>query len=101
MQKKVDPFYKSRRWQKLREIVLRRDGYQCQIARRYGRQVKAEVVHHIFPRKDYPEYQYCSWNLISLSSEAHNKLHDRMTDTLTEEGMQLLKRTARKRGIEI
>ena len=54
------------------------------------------MVHHIFPREDYPEFQWSEWNLISLSSEMHNALHDRNSGELTEKGMDLLKRTKRK-----
>lgn len=99
--KTVDPYYKSQRWQRLRDRVMRRDGYMCQLSRRYGRMIPAQTVHHIFPREDYPEYQWEPWNLISLSNEAHNKMHDRITDRLTETGMELLERTARRQGIEI
>lgn len=99
--KAADPYYKSQRWQRLREKVMRRDGYMCQLSRRYGRMIPAQTVHHIFPREDYPEYQWEPWNLISLSNEAHNKMHDRITDRLTATGMELLERTARRQGIEI
>lgn len=96
-----DPFYKTTRWRHLREKVLRRDGYMCQISKRYGRLVPAVTVHHIFPRDQYPEYQWCAWNLISVSQEQHNRLHDRQTDQLTEQGKELQRRTARKQGIEL
>lgn len=99
--KQADPFYKSSRWRRRREMVLRRDGYQCQYAKRYGKIVPADIVHHIFPRDKYPQYQWELWNLVSLSNEAHNRMHNRQTDELTEEGMELLKRTARKKGIEL
>jgi 5-methylcytosine-specific restriction endonuclease McrA len=63
--------------------------------------VEANTVHHIFPVSRYPEYQWCDWNLISLSSEAHNSMHIRDTDELTENGERLMKRTAIKQGIEL
>ena len=72
---------------------MRRDGYRCQISKRYGKAVPAEVVHHIYPVDEYPEYAYSPWNLISLSRRAHNRLHDRVTGELTEEGILLLRRT--------
>ena len=72
---------------------MRRDGYRCQISKRYGKAVPAEVVHHIYPVDEYPEYAYSPWNLISLSRQAHNRLHDRATGELTEEGILLLRRT--------
>ena len=93
--------YKSKRWKKKREAILRRDGYQCQISLRYGKHVEADTVHHIFPADKFPEYQWENWNLISLAGSVHNKMHERDTQELTAEGMQLLKRTARKQGIII
>lgn len=94
-------FYQSKRWQRLRRAILRRDGYICKVSSRYGRKVEATLVHHIFPRDKFPEYQWEPWNLISVSIEAHNSLHDRYTDELTDAGRELMERTARKMGMEI
>lgn len=100
MRRKVaDPWYKSGRWMMLRESVLRRDRYICQDAARYGRRIAAETVHHIFPRNEFPEFQWAPWNLISLSDKAHDEMHDRRTGALTKKGVELLRRTARKRGM--
>lgn len=84
--------YKSQKWKKAKSAVLRRDGYKCQLSKRYGKNVPAEIVHHIYPVDEYPEYAYCLWNLISLSREQHNRLHDRNTDKLTDEGIALQRR---------
>ena len=100
MKKTLDKFYKTTRWKKLRESILRRDGYMCQLTKRYGKLVEANTVHHIFPREYFPEFQWEPWNLISLSAVAHNTLHDRDTDQLTEEGLELLRRTARRYHVE-
>lgn len=97
--KAVDPFYKSTRWKKLRQRILRRDGYMCQLSKRTGRMVEASTVHHIFPRETFPEFQYEAWNLVSLCGEQHNRLHDRDTDQLTAEGLELARRTARRFNI--
>lgn len=59
------------------------------------------MVHHVFPREQYPEYQWEPWNLISLSAEAHNEMHDRNTGSLTDKGQELLKRVARKRNMKL
>lgn len=67
----------------------------CQISKRYGKRVQAEVVHHIYPADEYPEYGFCLWNLISLSRAAHNRLHDRNSNALTYEGIALMRRTPR------
>ena len=95
------PFYKTKQWQRMRQQILRRDGYECQISRRYGKHVAADTVHHIFPLLDYPQYRLEPWNLISLSGTEHDKLHDRGSGHLTAAGRALMERTARMRGIEI
>lgn len=93
--------YTEPRWRRLREQVLRRDRYTDQILIRYGKIKNAEMVHHIFPKDEFPEYQYEPWNLISITKATHNLLHDRATDELTEKGVELLKRTAKENGIPI
>lgn len=85
--------YKARRWERLRAQVLRRDGYRCQLSKRFGKAVPADLVHHIYPVDEYPEYAFAPWNLISVSRGAHNKLHDRDSDKLTAEGVALMRRT--------
>ena len=91
--------YQGRRWKAKRQKILRRDKYQCQVSKRYGKAVEATLVHHIFPVRDYPEYQWEDWNLISVSQAVHNQLHNNQTDELSKMGVDLLKRTARKIGI--
>lgn len=94
--------YSTHKWKYLAAGILRRDGYRCQVSKRYGKQVPAEVVHHIYPVDEYPEYAYCPWNLIALSRAEHNALHDRTTGALTEKGMSLMRRTripGERRGI--
>lgn len=88
--------YKGKRWRELAARAMRRDGYKCQLSKRYGKQVPAEMVHHIYPVDEYPEYAYCLWNLISLSQVMHNTLHDRNTNKLTAEGAALMRRTKPK-----
>lgn len=83
----------NKRWRHLRQQILRRDGYRCQEAARFGRNVEADVVHHIWPAEDFPEYAYSAWNLISLSQAAHNAMHDRDTGQLTAQGERWRRRT--------
>ena len=85
--------YKARRWERLRAQVMRRDGYRCQLSKRFGKAVPADLVHHIYPVDEFPEYAFEPWNLISVSRAAHNKLHDRDSDKLTVEGVALMRRT--------
>jgi len=93
--------YKTRRWEKLRKKILKRDRFLCQYSLRYGKRIEADTVHHIFPAELFPEYIWCEWNLISLSNEAHNRMHKRGSHELTAEGMALLERTARARGLVV
>lgn len=85
--------YQSARWKKKRAHILKRDGYLCQYAKRYGRHVEATRVHHIYPSRDYPEYAWQDWNLISLSASAHELMHDRETGELSELGEKLKNKT--------
>lgn len=80
--------YKSKRWLHKREIILKRDDYLCQESKRYGKNVQATTVHHIYPVELYPELAYVNWNLISLTEKKHNGMHDRTTHELTELGRQ-------------
>ena len=88
--------YTSKRWHRLRQKILKRDNYICQYNKRFGRLVEANTVHHIYPAETYPQYEYCEWNLISLSKEAHNIMHDRDSHELTDEGLKLQERLKRK-----
>ncbi len=85
--------YHSARWKKKRAYVLKRDGYLCRYSKRYGKNVEATRVHHIYPAKDYPEYAWEDWNLISLSAAAHELMHDRETGELTRHGENLKSKT--------
>ena len=89
--------YKGKRWQKKREAILRRDKYECQYFKRYGKHREADHVHHIYPVDQFPEYAFEDWNLISLSREAHNMMHERTTGALTVEGKKLQERANKPR----
>lgn len=86
-------YYKSSKWKRLAKRAMIRDNYQCQISKRYGKNVPAKVVHHIYPVEHFPEYAYSLWNLICLSEAEHNRVHDRKTGKLTEAGLNLMRRT--------
>lgn len=75
MMKTVDFDYKSARWKRKRESILKRDGYMCQRCKRYGRTVSATTVHHIQHADERPDLAFESRNLISLCSACHNKEH--------------------------
>lgn len=88
-------------WQKKRAAVMRRDGYKSQLAARYGKNVPGDTVHHILPVEFFPEYRYESWNLITITAAEHNRLHDRETHRLTDEGLDLARRTIAKRSMNV
>lgn len=96
-----DKLYKSKRWKRLRERILRRDGYTCQHMKRYGKMVPATTVHHIFPVEDYPQYAFEPWNLISLCDKAHNIMHDKNNNKLSRVGEELRERVALRQGLTI
>lgn len=90
-------FYTTSRWKHKRKTILRRDGYQCQECKRYGKTTEATTVHHIIPRLDDESLRLSDDNLISLCSQCHDKMHDRNTDELTELGKQWVELTERRR----
>mgnify|MGYP002230443507 CR=1 FL=1 len=69
---------------RLRRSILRRDGYRCREWARYGKAVEATTVHHVWPAEEYPEYAWAPWNLVSLSGDRHDAMHDRRTGRLTD-----------------
>ena len=91
----------GKRWRKVRENILKRDKYRSKISERYGKLVQADTVHHILPYEYFPEYKYAAWNLISVTKIEHNRLHDRETHKLTAEGLELARRTIRKRNMNM
>lgn len=80
-------FYESKRWRKKREHILRRDSYQCQESKRYGKYAEATTVHHIYPLEEYSDLALMDWNLISMSAAQHDRMHDRKTDKITAAGL--------------
>ena len=96
-----DPFLESKKWKRLREAILARDGYMCQYCKRFGKRIAAEHVHHVLPREFFPELSYTAWNLISLCKDCHDKMHNRTDRTLTDKGKELAKIVARKNFIDL
>lgn len=93
--------YKSTAWKKKRAAILRRDGYKSQLAARYGKNVQGDTVHHMLPVELFPEYRFADWNLITVTHDEHNSLHDRDTHQLTEEGLALARRAALRAGLDV
>ncbi|HAN09373.1 MAG TPA: HNH endonuclease [Clostridiales bacterium] len=87
-------FYKSTKWIHKREKILRRDKYECQECKRYGKTIEAKTVHHIHPLEIRPEMGLINKNLISLCNKCHEGMHNRQTSGLSEDGLRLLERVA-------
>lgn len=68
-------FLETKAWKRKRKYILRRDKYQCQYCKRYGKNREATIVHHIKHYEDYPELGLVDSNLISLCPGCHNKQH--------------------------
>lgn len=86
--KQTNPFYKSKKWIRKREVILKRDQYKCRQCKRYGKTTAASTVHHINPLERYPELKLTTWNLLSLCGSCHDKMHDRKTNQLTALGRE-------------
>lgn len=79
-------FYGSKKWKKARERALRRDEYQCQDCKRYGKITAAEHVHHIKPLEDCTAAEAIDLsNLVSLCRDCHNKRHPEKARKATTE----------------
>lgn len=82
-------FYKSRRWSKLRQQVLERDNFECQMCKSKGRLTLDSIkqtgikkkptlnVHHVMELEYYPGYAMDKNNLITVCIRCHNAIHDR------------------------
>lgn len=72
----TEKFYTSAKWRRKQKAILRRDHYQCQLCKRYGRITEAKIVHHKLELAEYPELAFDDDNLVSVCQACHNKLHD-------------------------
>lgn len=88
--------HSSKRWTKKSMAIRRRDGFECQECKRYGKSVDAEMVHHIFPAEEYPELFFVDSNLISFCNKCHELMHDRSLDILTAKGLYWQKKLKQK-----
>lgn len=81
-------FYKTTKWIKKRNVILRRDKYECRECKRYGKTTLATTVHHCNPLQERPDLRLNSNNLISVCGKCHGTFHNRDTDELTIKGEQ-------------
>ena len=83
-QGKIDDFYKSKYWRRLRKEVLKEQKEECQECLKLGKRTKANTVHHVQFVDKHPELALSKFyaykgkqyrNLICVCPDCHNKLH--------------------------
>ena len=89
-------FYKSKRWERKRLAVLKRDQYLCQNAARFGKTEAANTVHHVIPIAERPDLKLDDRNLISLSEDAHGRMHLKHGSGLSKLGEEWRERILRR-----
>jgi 5-methylcytosine-specific restriction endonuclease McrA len=89
-------FHKSKTWRKVREKILKRDYYLCQICNRHNITREANIVHHIIPIEFNKALRLRESNLISLCNYCHNACHLRSSHELSSLGSSLLKSSENK-----
>lgn len=85
--KNVDPFYKSPGWYKARQKALTRDRYTCANCGANVRGKGLAHVHHVLPRKRFPELALHLPNLITWCHQCHRAEHYR--DTLGKQTAEI------------
>lgn len=87
--KTYDKFYHSPEWQAVRQQVLDRDCYLCQVCKRAGRVTPATTVHHIVPvRVDYSK-RLDPANLETICKACHNAEHTERAKSLHDKQVKL------------
>ena len=79
--KKVDPFYKSKAWYRIRHQALQEQGRRCKMC---GTVRGKLSVHHIKPRSKHPELELVLSNLLVVCNSCHNQIHSRNDGELRE-----------------
>ena len=89
-------FYKTKEWLRKREVILKRDNYQCRECKRFGKTVEANTVHHVLPLHERPDLKLDNRNLISLCEDCHEKMHNRFNDKIRKLGEEWRMRIQRR-----
>lgn len=61
------------KWKKFRIKILIKDNYICWMCKE-----KANQIHHILPKKVFPEFCWDKWNVISVCDCCHKKIEPRI-----------------------
>lgn len=73
---KENEFYHSQEWHEVRQQVLERDMYLCQVCKRNGIIKQGNTVHHIVHLKDDWDKRADLDNLETICPQCHNKEHE-------------------------
>lgn len=90
------PFYNSKEWRRKRDVILKRDDYQCKQCKRYGKVTPADTVHHIYTLSTRPDLKLDNRNLISLCESCHEKMHNKYSNTLSRMGAEWVSKLERE-----
>lgn len=83
-----DEFYHSAEWQEVRQAVLERDHYLCQVCKQRGIVKQATTVHHLIPlRVDYSKRLDVE-NLETICQSCHNKEHNERNKKLSQKKLK-------------
>ncbi|MEG1426812.1 MAG: HNH endonuclease [Oscillospiraceae bacterium] len=74
---RLEEFYTSPQWRRIRKEILQEQHYECQVAKGEGHYEAATTVHHVIPLREAPWLAFDKSNLIAVSAEAHWKIHHR------------------------
>ncbi|AVQ34413.1 HNH endonuclease [Staphylococcus muscae] len=84
-----DWFYRSKAWERIREIALDRDNYLCQMCLEHGEITDAKIVHHIV----YVDHDFSKAleidNLMSVCQKCHNQIHAKDTNYKKENSLKV------------
>lgn len=76
--RKNKEIYHSKQWMMTRQTVLAMQDYICLYTFfKYGKIIKATLVHHIIELNDDKSLAYDLENLIAVCNDAHNEIHNR------------------------
>ncbi|MCC0654703.1 MULTISPECIES: HNH endonuclease signature motif containing protein [Clostridioides] len=87
---RLDIFYRSTEWRKLRKKAIERDNNECQVCKEKKKVSKAECVHHIREVKEHPSEALKLDNLKSLCNLCHNEIHEKILKINQEKNKKFL-----------
>lgn len=92
-------FYHSQAWQTVREQVLARDGYRCQVCKRAGRLTPATTVHHLKSVRQAPALKLDPANLECICRSCHNAEHTERAQALKTKQSKI--KASKRRGVKV